>query len=346
MVDLWESREGGEAEACAGRDEGGVWALAEALARRAGVARGGGWRGALEARELAPWRPGWEGAPSVLLVRGRAPEAPGVAVVGSRAVDPYGAAVASEVAADAVKLGRWVVSGGAEGCDAAAHRRAIGEGGRTVVVLASGHDHPYPRSHQGLFDDVVEAGGAIVSAYWPTTRPARHRFLARNEVIAQLSDVVVVARAAARSGALSTAAAGRRLGRVVMAVPGDVGEAMSQGAHRLLVDGARPLVSAGCLARALGERCVRRGWPVRHLGSPPPWALEKGGGLDEEGLAEGGEAERVLEAVASDSGLDLDALVVRTELPVDAVAAALLDLELMGHIIPLPGDRYAAVRRR
>lgn len=299
-----------------------------------------GWREALRRRGLWPVVPR-EGAGPVLLVAGTE-AGEGVAVVGARASDAYGLAVARRVAEDVVGLGLAVVSGGAEGCDSAAHEAALGVGGRTVVVLGSGHDRPYPAQNRGLFARVVEGGGAVVSAYWPTTPPARHRFVARNAVIAGLSEAVVCVRARVRSGALGTARAAKALGRPVLAVPGDVGEGLSGGPHALLEDGAAALVSGRGLARALGRRAGRGlSWPERHVGCAAPWsevasAADRGAvdEVDAVGAA-------VLGALRRDSGLDLDAMVVRTGAPVDAVTGALLDLELMGLVERLPGDRFA-----
>ena len=298
-----------------------------------------GWEQALRERDLWPWVPPPEAGP-LLLVAGAEPGR-GVAVVGSRATDAYGLAVARQVARDAVRLGMWVVSGGAEGCDAAAHEAALEAGGRTVVVLGGGHDRPYPAAHRGLFRRVVERGGALVSAHWPTTPVARHRFVARNHVIAGLSDVVVVARARVRSGALVTARAARALGRPVLAVPGDIGEGLSGGPHALLEAGAQALTSSRGLARALGVGSLGlESWPVRHHGAGAPWSAASAS-VDLDGDGGGPSDAAVLGALALESGLDLDAMVVRTELPVDAVASALLDLELSGRIQRLPGDRYA-----
>jgi len=127
-----------------------------------------------------------------LLVRGVLPQAM-VAVVGARASDPYGLELARKLAMELVARGIAVVSGGAEGCDGAAHLGALDAHGQTVVVLPAGHDHLYPEHHAPLFERVVAQGGALVSAYWPTTRIARHQFLARNRVIARLAPGGIVA---------------------------------------------------------------------------------------------------------------------------------------------------------
>ena len=236
---------------------------------------------------------------------------------------------------DAVELGYVVVSGGAEGCDAAAHRAAMEAGGQTVVVLAGGHDHPYPAPHVPLFEEVVARGGAVVSAQWPTVRPAPWRFLARNRVIAELSQVCVVVRARARSGALSTARAARKIGRPVLAVPGDVGEGWSEGTHQLLAAGARPMTGSASLARALGIRGGGR-WPVNHRGASDPWP-EISARRSPVPSGESGEVARVLSAHGI---LDPPALVRQTGLARHLVYASLLDLEILGLVEPIEGDRF------
>lgn len=289
----------------------------------------------LESRDLWPWIP--EGAPGVglLLVRG-APVAPGrVAVVGGRASDAYGLACAQATALDAVALGLVVVSGGAEGCDAAAHQAALAAGGETVVVLPGGHDHPYPAAHASLFDEVVAAGGAVVSACWPTTRPTPWRFLARNRVIAALSDVCVVARARARSGALSTARAAREMGRPVLAVPGDVGEGWSEGGHQLLAAGGRPMTGSRSLVRALGREGGST-WPVIHRGSPGPWPPVP----PPLWAPLSGQDLKVARLLLTHGILDPPALVRQTGLALHQVDASLLDLEVQGLVQSIDEGRF------
>ena len=290
---------------------------------------------ALETRELSLHIP--EGAPGVglLFVRGQWPDRPRVAVVGGRASDPYGLSCAGRVARDAVELGQVVVSGGAEGCDASAHRAAIAGGGQTMVVLAGGHDHPYPAAHVPLFDEAVARGGAVVSAQWPTTGSAAWRFLARNRVIAALCQVCVVVRARARSGALSTARAAQKMGRPILAVPGDVGEGWSEGTHQLLERGALAMTGPGALSRSLGLRGGGR-WPVEHRGAPDPWPQIS----DPPRGEHRGETRAVACVLSSHGILDPPALVRQTGLAPHQVYAALLDLEIEGLAQAMDGERF------
>ncbi len=284
-----------------------------------------------------------------LLVRGPLPPER-MAIVGARATDAYGLALARQVARDAVALGFGVVSGGAEGCDRAAHEAALACGGRTVVVLPCGHDHPYPRASRAFFDQVVASGGAVVSGVWPTVRPTRWGFLWRNRLVAGLARALVVVRACRDSGSLSAARAARELGRRVGAVPGAVGEVLSDGCHFLLEEGARPIVSPRALADLLevSHRTVRAGpvWPLRSVGQPDPWphlardartSVTPAPARSSLGAAE----IAVLEHIRREPGLDLDAIGVHTRRPIAELAPILLSLELDGWITRQPGGRFA-----
>ncbi|GEP36941.1 DNA protecting protein DprA [Nocardioides psychrotolerans] len=165
-----------------------------------------------------------------------------VAVVGSRSSTTYGDQVSSEMGAVLVRHGAPVISGAAFGIDQAAHRGAIAMEGPTVAVLACGADRAYPAAHQSLIDHIAQHG-AVVSEAPPGCAPTRIRFLARNRLIAALSRGTVVVEAAQRSGALNTASWAERLNRQVLAVPGPVTSAQSQGAHDLVRRGVATLVT-------------------------------------------------------------------------------------------------------
>lgn len=302
-------------------------------------------RAELERRDLSPWVPDDPAVGPLLLVRGDPPTSGGVAVVGARACDPYGLACARQVARDAVALGAAVVSGGAEGCDAAAHDAAMAAGGRTVVVMGAGHDHLYPAEHRGLFARAAASGGAVVSAFWPTLRPARHRFLERNRVIAALARVTVIARASLRSGALSTGRAALGLGRPVLVVPGDVSLGLSAGGHSLVAAGAGLVGGVADLARALGLDARGR-WHMSHARAPDPWPEA----LAQSPLAsaefEAPEVAAVAAVLGEFASLDLNGLVVQTGLAIDALVAALVELEVDGRVEQVPGQRYRLLLRR
>jgi DNA processing protein len=175
-----------------------------------------------------------------------------VAVVGSRRPDRYGTDLTAEIARDLARAGICIVSGGAEGIDAAAHQAALDAGGRTVAVLGTGIDVAYPAGHRGLFERIVRSGGALVSEYDDGTPGARWTFPRRNRLVSGLCEAVLVTRAGVGSGALITAARAREQGVPVLAVPGDVREPGSAGPLALLRTGARVAASAGDVLAALG----------------------------------------------------------------------------------------------
>lgn len=166
-----------------------------------------------------------------------------VAIVGSRASTAYGDTVAADIAAGLSESGRSVVSGGAYGIDAAAHRGCLAGRTPSVAVLASGLDQPYPAGHRPLFERIAERG-VLVSELPPGEHPTRVRFLARNRLIAALSPGTVLVEAAARSGARNTATWANELRRFVMAVPGPVTSATSVTPHRLIREAEAVLVTS------------------------------------------------------------------------------------------------------
>ena len=191
-------------------------------------------------------------APLMLWLRGSLPTQPadGVAIVGSRACTPYGRQAAADLAATAVDVQRWVVSGGAKGIDAAAHEGALAAGGRTVLVAAGGAGRIYPASHRELYINAARTGAVVWE--FPATAPLRQAgFLTRNRLIAAMCATTVVAEARERSGALNTARTAADLGRLVLALPGPVTSAASGGCHRAIADGWGQIVLGTDDLRAL-----------------------------------------------------------------------------------------------
>ena len=159
-----------------------------------------------------------------------------LALVGARASTRYGEGVATSLASGVTAQGGLIVSGGAFGIDACAHRGALREG-PTVSVSAGGVDRLYPVGNTAVLEAVI-ATGALVAEVPPGCQPGRHRFVSRNRVIAAISGATIVVEAAWRSGALSTAHRALELGRQLGAVPGPVTSMSSVGCHRLLRKGA------------------------------------------------------------------------------------------------------------
>ena len=175
-----------------------------------------------------------------------------VAIVGTRASTAYGEPVAADLSAGLAEHEVAIVSGGAYGIDGAAHRAALAVDGVTVAVLAGGVDVLYPAGHSALLHR-IGANGLLVSEYPPGVRPARHRFLTRNRLVAALSGATVVVEAGIRSGAASTAAWARALGRVVCAVPGPITSSASIGCHILLQASAELVTRAEEIREIVGR---------------------------------------------------------------------------------------------
>jgi DNA processing protein len=256
-----------------------------------------------------PQRLGALGSRHRLEVRGQLREGPAVAIVGARAASQRAMTRAHAIARHVASRGVHVVSGGAIGIDGAAHRGVLagaaafgvngapGAPGATTVVLGSGVDVLYPARHRELFEQIVDAGGALVSMYPRGMQPRPGTFTKRNAIIAALADAVIVVEADVRSGSLSTAAAAEKLGRVVAACPG------SPGCARLLQSGAALVETGDDVLALLAGR--RRAVEVAPLGET---------------------AVKVRDAIAA-GARGVDAIVRVTGLPVRAVLRALPQLE-------------------
>lgn len=170
---------------------------------------------------------------------------PSVAVVGSRDVTAYGNSATAHIAGTLAEQGTCVISGGAFGVDAAAHRVALATATGnlpTIALMAGGVDRLYPQANEQLLKSIIETG-LILSEVPLGQSPARYRFLQRNRLIAVLAYSTVVVEARWRSGALNTANHALELGRPVYAVPGPIFSPSSEGCHRLIRDGLAQLIT-------------------------------------------------------------------------------------------------------
>jgi DNA processing protein len=254
--------------------------------------------------------------PPGLFLRGDAPVEvlvrPAAAIVGARACSGYGSSVARSLGRELAGAGLVVVSGLARGVDGEAHRGALDAGGTTIAVLGCGVDRDYPAAHAELARRILAGGGLVVAEYAPGVEPAPWRFPARNRIIAGLADATIVVEARERSGALITADLALEEGREVFSVPGEITSALSAGSNALLRLGATPLTSAADVLDSFG------------LTTAPRQAETPGGAA--------GQILALLEAPSTP-----DELVGRSGLPAEAVAAALVELELLGRVATTDG---------
>jgi DNA processing protein len=181
-----------------------------------------------------------------------------IGIVGSRVATHYGARITGQISQLAVSEGAAVVSGGALGIDAIAHRAALAVNGLTMAFMAGGLDSLYPSAHFELFEEIAHSG-LLISELGPGVRPTRWRFLQRNRLIAASSEVIVVSEAGWRSGSINTVNHAIELGRPVFAVPGPIEQATSAGSNRLIRDGmAQMLIDVNDLPEELGWRKARQ----------------------------------------------------------------------------------------
>ncbi len=301
-------------------------------------------------------------APAALWVRGgvllSSREDPAVSIVGARAASAYGMRVASEIAFDLAEAGLTVVSGGAYGIDAAAHRgsldaaadrrarsaeNGLSSGGYppTVAVICGGLGSLYPPGNESLFRRILAEGGAIVAEVPPRFRPARWRFLERNRLIAAWSDITVVPEAGLRSGALATANRAVELGRDVAAVPGPVTSSASAGPHSLIKEGAALVESArdvieimvGVGAAGDSDEGERVSLASRNPYAPTSQVDGKLATLDPV-------ARRVYEALPAASSTSVDRVVRAAGLSAEEVGGALLSLNL-ANLAHREGEKWA-----
>jgi len=164
-----------------------------------------------------------------------------IGMVGSREATPYGVQAASKLSAELTRKGALVVTGMAQGIDAASVRGALKVGGPVVSVLAGGIDRVYPRYHKDLYEDVA-AVGALISEYPPGTEHRGEHFPVRNRIISGLSVGVIAVESARASGTLLTVNHALDQNREVFAVPGPIDAPQSEGTNRLIQEGCAKLI--------------------------------------------------------------------------------------------------------
>jgi DNA processing protein len=208
-------------------------------------------------------------------------KAHGLAIVGGRACSDRAAELARDFAAQLASDGLSIISGMAEGIDAAAHLGALQAKGVTVAVMGTGIDRNYPRQHLELRQQIAQQG-AVISHLLPGQNIEKFRFLQRNRFIAALAVAVLVVQARQQSGALSTAQSAIEQGKTVFAVPGSIDDPRSKGCHVLIRQGA-------CLTERIEDiyselpwlvRALRRALPAEAIPAPAarseclPWIAE------------------------------------------------------------------------
>lgn len=264
--------------------------------------------------------------PALLYCRGRIEllNRPALAVVGSRNASAQGASNAEQFARNFSAAGLAIVSGLAQGIDAAAHRGGLAAEGSTVAVLGTGVDVAYPPVNAALAAEIA-VRGLLLSEFPLGTKAFGHNFPRRNRLISGLAQGCLVIEAALASGSLITARAAAEQGREVFAVPGSIHSPLSKGCHALIKSGAKLVESA--------EDVLSELTAFRRTGFASTRATAEVSGA-------GGGAEEPLLACMGFDPVDVDSLCARAGLPAAQVSAELLRLELAGRVAALPGGLY------
>ena len=291
--------------------------------------------------------------PDPLCVRGTLAAAPAVAIVGTRKPSAEAAKHAWELAFRLARRGVAIWSGGAVGIDAAAHRGALAAGGATMAVLGTGLEHCYPPEHAPLYEEIVLSGGALVSPFEPSQHATHLTFVRRNGVLAALTQATVVVQAPVKSGARSTAANARRLGRPLFTVPAALWDPLAAGNWAEVALGARLLTGdEELLERLMGPRLGSRGANARSATrsttqSPAPRPALGATRATEDFAVDQLSAEcQALFGMLSSTPLHLDDLCARSGLPTALVQAGLLTLSLQAVLVEGPAGWFRRITFR
>lgn len=272
-------------------------------------------------------------APLVLFYRGTVEPLSlrhAVAIVGTRNATFYGKAMCEQLVGEmAERLSSpLVISGLAYGVDIAAHRAALARHVPTVAVLAHGLDRVYPFQHKREAESIVEGGGALLSEYPIDEEFDRHQFVARNRIVAGLSEATVVVESDIKGGALLTASMAAEYGRETFAIPGRLTDRYSAGCNAYIAQGK------ALALRGVDDLMAVMGWPdkahqaVQEEAQPDLFAASEEVGHP------------VLQVLRERETVSFDELVSSLGIPPAQLSSDLIDLECDGHIISLPGGRY------
>ncbi|HET9412380.1 MAG TPA: DNA-processing protein DprA [Candidatus Saccharimonadales bacterium] len=244
---------------------------------------------------------------------------PTVAIIGTRRPTAYGQMVAHKLAYQLAKQGVVIVSGLALGVDAIAHRAALEAGGTTIAIMPGGLTHISPRSNYNLAVDIIKNGGMLLSDYAPEDPIYKQNFIARNRIVSGISDGLLVIEATAKSGTMHTASFALEQGRAVMAVPGNITSAASEGCNNLIKRGALAVTDVNDIFAEIGLATARQ------------TSLPLGNSPQEQSLLQ------LLFAGESDG----DVLQQKSKLPSAAFSQTLTMLELSGKIRALGANQWS-----
>src|SRR5216683_2766176 len=261
---------------------------------------------------------------------------PAIAIVGTRHPTPYGTGMAEVLARDLANHRMIILSGMARGVDTAAHRGALAAGGSTVAVWGTGIDVIYPKENKSLAENILVAGGAIVSEYRLGTFPAPQNFPKRNRIISGISIGVLVVEAGENSGTRVTARCALEQNRDVYAVPGNVTTKNAWGPNTLIKQGAKLVATWEDVWEELPTDIQETLNSVQDESSPPETASL----FPDDAISP--HEKKILKLLKADESTHIDQLVelLENEMSSSEIFAALFELELNGKIRQLPGKNF------
>lgn len=262
-------------------------------------------------------------SPGCIYLKGRLPDPVEmtVGIIGARDGTEYGKMVARTLAKELSEYGISIISGMAYGIDTAAHEGALLGGGKTYAVLGCGVDICYPAINKKLYSKIQEEGG-IISEYPEGSPPLPHHFVARNRLIAGLSDVLIVVEAKERSGTFITVDRALEQGKQVFVVPGRITDPLSRGCNKLLMEGA-----SLCLSKEDILSC---------------FSIEAGKDNEKKPNLKG-EEKRIYNALDLE-GKHIDALYKELEIPLQSLYSVLVKLEIEGYCESFSSSYYRKKR--
>ncbi|MHC1775188.1 MAG: DNA-processing protein DprA [Lentimicrobium sp.] len=251
-----------------------------------------------------------------------------VSVVGTRRATEYGKEICRKLISGLTAHNVLIASGLAYGIDTCAHKAALDEGLQTVGVLAHGFDRVYPPLNKSLAQRMLGQGG-LVTEFISETNPDRENFPKRNRVIAGLADATVVIEAGVKGGALITADIANSYNRDVFAVPGRIGDPVSEGCNNLIK------TNRAALVQSAADICYIMGWDKqkpRQISTQRSLFIN----LDPD--------QETIVAILNEHGdCSFDKICLASGLQTSKVVSALLGLEFEGLIKCLPGKIYRLI---
>lgn len=257
-----------------------------------------------------------------------------IAIVGSRLMTEYGRRVAEKIASELASYGMTIVSGMAKGIDTAAHRGALKAGGRSLAVLGSGLDRPYPHENAELFKSLFKKG-CVLSEFPMGTPPNKENFPRRNRIISGLSLGVLIVEATRESGSLITANYALEQNKEVFAIPGNITSKVSQGTNDLIKKGAKLVQEVKDILEELHPHLITlNGYVLKFISNSRPVNTEPIEMTDDE--------KKVFSVLGNDS-VHIDNIARHTGLPPHKLLPILLNLEIKGIIRQTEGKNFCII---